>query len=99
MRSLELLLQWLLTATALNVVWNDCVDPRFNECTAINGTPQDDILEQTASNQCVVVLGKAGEDTITGSSYGDCINGGPGKDVIYGGDGDDYTMGRMDREA
>jgi len=99
MTSLVLFFLSLLTATAFVVVWDDCAETRFNECTAINGTPQDDIIEQKVNDDCVVVLGKAGEDTITGSSYGDCINGGPGNDVIYGGDGDDYIMGGIDADV
>jgi Ca2+-binding RTX toxin-like protein len=87
-----------ITTTTAVFVWNDCKDSRFNGCNVINGKPQDVIIENK-DDECVVVFGIAGDDTITGSALGDCISGGPGKDVIYGEDGDDYIMGGVDADS
>lgn len=92
------LLLSLSTATAA-LVWDDCADPRFNECNVIRGTPQDDFIENTDADECVVVFAIEGDDIIKGSSLGDCISGGPGKDVIYGEDGDDYIMGGLEGDS
>lgn len=41
----------------------------------------------------LLVLGTAGDDTITGSPEGDCLAGGDGDDELRGGDGDDVLIG------
>ncbi|MFZ5896920.1 MAG: hypothetical protein ACOY0T_38035 [Myxococcota bacterium] len=45
------------------------------------------------ANDLEVVLGGAGDDTITGTDNGDFLFGGKGKDAIYGGKGDDHVYG------
>ena len=43
----------------------------------------------TAGEDPIILLGSAGDDTITGSSKADTITGGTGVDTLVGGDGDD----------
>lgn len=68
----------------------------------IYGTPGDDVLNLSDSNQSQIVMGDAGNDTIYGGNSGDCLVGGPGndrivggnaKDILIGGAGDDYLDG------
>ena len=100
MRQLVILMILSLpTDYALPLVWEDCENANFKECSVIDGTLQNETIDLSTSNQCVVVFGNLGDDIINGSSFSDCISGGAGQDVISGGDGDDYIMGGIEADV
>jgi len=59
----------------------------------IYGTPGDDVLDLSTSNQRQIVMGYGGNDVIYGGNSGDCLVGGPGNDRITGGNGKDILLG------
>ena len=62
----------------------------FSEVEALTMTDHDDVVDATNTTQGVSVLGKAGDDILTGGDGGDTLAGGDGNDYIDGGAGDDF---------
>src|SRR5215212_11861713 len=53
--------------------------------TTVTGTPLADTIDCSAASPGKVILGLAGDDTITGSAFADSIDGGLGNDTITSG--------------
>jgi Ca2+-binding RTX toxin-like protein len=57
------------------------------------GTADVDNIDWSAATVPVVLLGDAGDDTLTGGSGNDFLIGGAGNDLLFGGDGGDTLVG------
>src|SRR5436305_12227347 len=64
----------------------------------VTGTPVADSLNESGLHRAAIVIGLAGNDTITGSTFNDTLDGGPGNDTISGGDGVDVLIGGFGQE-
>ncbi len=58
----------------------------------LDGTPGDDVLDQSFSTTAVSISALAGDDTVTGSQADDEISGGSGDDALFGLTGDDVVF-------
>ena len=67
------------------------IDP-ISRITIIGGDG-DDVLSAEGVTEDVLIIGGAGNDTITGGDGNDLIDGGEGNDVIIGGLGNDNIVG------
>ncbi len=65
------------------------VDAGYSGQVIVNGGAGNDVLTATASNIPVMLIGDAGNDTLTGSTQDDTLTGGLGNDVLNGGAGID----------
>lgn len=61
--------------------------------TTVTGTAANDTIDCTNASPGKVILGLAGNDTITGTAFDDDIIGGNGNDTLTGGPGIDYLEG------
>jgi hypothetical protein len=58
------------------------------------GPKNDTLLDETGDGR-LLILGEAGDDTLTGGPGGDLLDGGEGTDEIYGGGGADRVQGGL----
>jgi len=58
---------------------------------AINGTPNDDVLDGTTGND--IILGLAGDDELSDDAGKDKLDGGAGNDILEGGADNDTLLG------
>ena len=65
------------------------VDASYSGQLIVNGGAGNDVLTATASAISVMLIGDAGNDTLTGSTHDDTLTGGLGNDVLNGGSGID----------
>jgi hypothetical protein len=61
--------------------------------TTVTGTNGNDTIDCGGVNRGKRIIGKAGNDTITGTRFHDTINGGRGNDTMTGGRGHDTLIG------
>lgn len=57
------------------------------------GSAGDDVLTASGAIESVLIDGRGGNDTITGSDFNDTLRGGDGDDLLQGGAGDDTLVG------
>lgn len=58
-----------------------------------DGGEGDDVLDASAANESVILVGGTGNDTLLGGTANDALFGGSGNDELRGGDGDDNLVG------
>lgn len=57
------------------------------------GTRHDDVIDKSDASRGQVIVGRQGDDDLTGSDFRDIINGNRGDDRIEGGGGNDFMNG------
>jgi Ca2+-binding RTX toxin-like protein len=58
-----------------------------------NGSGDDDVMDATGLDLPVTMMGRGGDDKLTGGRADDYLDGGPGDDKLEGGDGNDILLG------
>jgi Ca2+-binding RTX toxin-like protein len=58
-----------------------------------NGSGDDDVMDASGLDLPVTMMGRGGNDKLTGGRGDDYLDGGPGDDKLEGGDGNDILLG------
>ena len=91
-----------ITGAGTSVSLNDAtidLNGTFESLTADGGAGNDTINFSGFTLQGATLLGGAGNDSLTGSTFGDVIDGGEGDDLIIGGAGNDLLLGGVGNDT